>query len=37
VVTDDWPDFVPITEAELDLFETYFGDLIDELFGPKGP
>lgn len=35
VVTDDWPELIPITEAELDLFETYFGDLIDDLFGPK--
>lgn len=33
-VTDDWPDAVPITEAELDVFEAWFGDLFDELFGP---
>ncbi len=28
------PDPVPITEAELDVFEAWFGDLFDELFGP---
>ena len=33
-VTDDWPDRVPITDAELDVFEAWFGDLFDELFGP---
>jgi hypothetical protein len=31
-VTDDWPAPVPITEAELDVFEAWFGDLFDELF-----
>jgi hypothetical protein len=33
-VTDDWPESVPITGAELDVFEAWFGDLFDELFGP---
>jgi hypothetical protein len=33
-VTDDWPDRVPVTEAEVDVFEAWFGDLFDELFGP---
>ena len=33
-VKDDWPDPVPITDAELDVFEAWFGDLFDELFGP---
>jgi len=33
-VTDVWPDSVPITDAELDVFEAWFGDLFDELFGP---
>jgi hypothetical protein len=32
-VTDDWPDHVPVTEAELDVFEAWFGDIFDELFG----
>lgn len=32
-VTDDWPDPVPITNAELDVFEAWFGNLFDELFG----
>ncbi len=32
-VTDDWPDPVPVSEAEIDVFEAWFGDLFDELFG----
>jgi|SRR6185312_2176510 len=31
-VTDDWPAEVPITEAEIEVFEAWFGDLFDELF-----
>jgi hypothetical protein len=34
-VTDDWPEHIPVTKAEVDLFEAYFGDLFDELLGPK--
>lgn len=34
-VTDDWPEDIPVTEAELDVFEAWFGDLFDELFGPR--
>ena len=34
-VVDDWPEAIPIGEAELDLFEVHFGDLLDELFGAK--
>ncbi|WBT05676.1 hypothetical protein PFY01_13275 [Brevundimonas vesicularis] len=30
-VTDDWPDPVPVTEAEIAVFETWFGDLFDDL------
>jgi hypothetical protein len=33
-VADDWPDRLPITQAEIDLFEAWFGDAFDELFGP---
>jgi len=33
-VTDDWSTRVPVTEAEVDVFEAWFGDLFDELFGP---
>jgi hypothetical protein len=33
-VTDDWPEHVPVTAAEVDVFEAWFGDLFDELFGP---
>ncbi|WP_066521717.1 hypothetical protein [Sphingobium cloacae] len=32
-VTDDWLDPVPVSEAEIDVFEAWFGDLFDELFG----
>jgi hypothetical protein len=34
-VTDDWPKDVPVTEAEVDVFERWFGDLFDELFGSQ--
>ena len=33
-VFDDWPEKVPITEEELQIFERYFGDVLDRLFGP---
>ncbi len=33
-VTDDWPEHIPVTEAEVEVFEAWFGDLFDELFGP---
>ena len=33
--TDDWPDEVPITEAEIEVFEAWFGDLFDELFSTR--
>lgn len=32
-VTDDWPQRVPVTEREVDVFEACFGDILDELFG----
>ncbi len=33
-VNDDWPEDIPVTEAEIDVFERWFGDLFDEFFGP---
>jgi hypothetical protein len=33
-VTDDWSERVPVTEAEVELFERWFADLFDELLGP---
>ncbi|MGI6247321.1 MAG: hypothetical protein ACOYJQ_16365 [Pseudochelatococcus sp.] len=33
-IIDDWPERVPVTEAEIDIFERYFGDVLDRLFGP---
>ena len=32
-VTDGWPECVPVTEAEVEVFERWFADLFDELFG----
>ncbi len=31
-VTDDWPERVPLTDAEVEVFERWFADLLDELF-----
>ena len=33
-VIDDWPERVSVTEREVDVFEAWFGDVLDELFGP---
>jgi hypothetical protein len=32
IVVDDWPEIVPVTEAELRVFEAYFGGFLDEIF-----
>ena len=32
-VIDDWPEDVPITEAEIQVFERWFADVFDDLFG----
>jgi hypothetical protein len=34
-VKDDWPEDVPVTEAEIEVFEACFGDLFDELFSTR--
>jgi hypothetical protein len=34
-VSDDWPDEVPITEAEIEVSEAWFGELFDELFSTR--
>jgi hypothetical protein len=31
-VTDNWPEDVPVTDAEIAVFEAWFGRLFDELF-----
>ncbi|MBU2031569.1 MAG: hypothetical protein KKG69_01845 [Alphaproteobacteria bacterium] len=36
-VVDDWPERVPLTEVEIEVFERWFGDIFDELFGPNPP
>jgi hypothetical protein len=33
-VIDDWPQRVRVTQAEIDVFEAWFGDLFDEFFSP---
>ena len=30
-VTDDFPAFVPVTQRELDVLETYLGSLLDDM------
>lgn len=35
VVTDDWPDLVPATSAEVHILESWFGDVFDEIFGEE--
>ncbi len=34
-IVDDWPAHVPVTDGEVDVFEAWFGDVFDELFGPS--
>lgn len=36
-VTDDWPEDVPVTEAEIDVFERWFGDVFNEILNPARP
>jgi len=35
IVTDDWPEVVPITDAELRVMESHFAEELDELLGPR--
>ena len=30
---DDWLERVPVTERKVDVFEAWFGDILDELLG----
>jgi hypothetical protein len=32
-VTDDWPARTPVTQVDMGVFEAWFSDLLDELFG----
>ena len=34
-VIDDWPEQVPVNPEEIDVFDRWFSDIIDELFGPS--
>ena len=31
----DWPKDVPVTEAEIEVFEAWFGELFDDLFSTR--
>lgn len=35
LIKDDWPETVPVSDAEVDVFEAWFGDLFDELFSTR--
>jgi hypothetical protein len=35
IVVDDWPEEVPITAAEVDVLETFLGDLLDAFLRPR--
>jgi hypothetical protein len=35
IVIDDWPRRMSITDAEVEVFEAWFGDVFDEMFGPS--
>ena len=32
-VVDDFPDFIPVMRAEIDVLEVYLAELLDELLG----
>jgi hypothetical protein len=32
-VVDTWPDTIPVTHAEIDVLETFLGELLDEILG----
>jgi hypothetical protein len=34
-VKDDWPERVPVTEAEIEVFEAWFYELFDVLFAAR--
>lgn len=36
-VVNDFPVPIPVTEAEVAVFERWFGDFFDELFDPPAP
>jgi hypothetical protein len=35
IVTDDWPEEVPITAAEVDVLEIFLGDMLDAFLRPR--
>ena len=35
IVTGDWPEVVPIADAELRVMESHFAEELEELLGPR--
>jgi hypothetical protein len=34
-ISDNWPEYVPVTDREIGVFEAWFGDVFDKLFGAR--
>jgi hypothetical protein len=34
-VTDDWPEDLPVSAAEVDVLEMYLGDMLDAFLRPR--
>lgn len=34
-LSDGWPEQDPVSQDEVEVFEAWFGDLFDELFGQR--
>ncbi|MFO1126279.1 MAG: hypothetical protein U1E25_14100 [Methylocystis sp.] len=34
-VTDDWPEDIPVSAAEVDVLEMYLGDMLDAFLRPR--
>jgi hypothetical protein len=34
-VTDDWPEDIPVTAAEVDVLEMFLGDMLDTFLRPR--
>jgi hypothetical protein len=36
-VTDDWPEVLPVSDAEVRIIEAHLGHVLDDLFGRRQP
>lgn len=34
-IGDNWPECIPVTDREVDVFEAWFGDIFDQLLGAR--